>query len=123
MLEDDTVALALSREGRIDQLPSTALRPAGHRRNRRLLALDPRCGQSGSVPKRRWSNLSPRTRRLLLIGGAFEGVLKTAALVDLARRRADEVHGSRPLWAAAIVVVNSVGAVPIAYFAYGRARA
>jgi hypothetical protein len=26
------------------------------------------------------------------------------------------------LWAAAIVLVNSVGAVPIAYFVYGRQR-
>lgn len=71
----------------------------------------------------RWSDLSPRTRRVLLIGGAFEGVLKTAALVDLVRRRAEGVPGPKPAWAAAIVLVNAVGAVPIAYFVYGRSKA
>lgn len=78
--------------------------------------------QSGSVAKKRWSDLSPRSRRLILIGGAFEGVLKTAALVDLVRRPSEEVRGSKPLWAAGIVLINSVGAVPIAYFVYGRQR-
>jgi hypothetical protein len=74
------------------------------------------------VAKKRWSDLSPRTRRLVLIGGASEGLLKTAALVDLARRPSDEVRGSKRLWAVAIVLINSVGAVPLAYFAYGRKR-
>jgi hypothetical protein len=72
------------------------------------------------VAKKQWSDLSPHIRRLILIGGAFEGVLKTAALVDLVRRPSEEVRGSKPLWAAAIVLINSVGVVPIAYFAYGR---
>jgi hypothetical protein len=76
----------------------------------------------GTVANKQWSNLSPRIRRLILIGGAFEGVLKVAALVDLVHRPRAEVRGSKPLWAAAIVLVNSVGAVPIAYFAYGRQR-
>jgi hypothetical protein len=74
------------------------------------------------VAKKHWSDLSPRIRRLILIGGAFEGVLKTAALVDLARRPSEEVRGSKPSWAAAIVLINSVGVVPIAYLAYGRQR-
>jgi hypothetical protein len=72
------------------------------------------------VAKTRWSDLSPRSRRLLLLGGGIEGVLKTAALVDLVRRPNEEVRGSKPLWAVAIVLINSVGAVPIAYFRYGR---
>jgi hypothetical protein len=74
------------------------------------------------VAKKQWSDLSPRIRRLILIGGAFEGALKTAALVDLVRRPSEEVRGSKPLWAAAIVLINSVGVVSIAYFAYGRQR-
>jgi hypothetical protein len=74
------------------------------------------------VAKKQWSDLSPRTRQLILIGGAIDGVLKTAALVDLARRPSEEVRGSKPLWAAAIVLINSVGVVPLAYFAYGRQR-
>jgi hypothetical protein len=74
------------------------------------------------VVTKRWSDLSPRSRRVILIGGAFEGVLKAAALADLVRRPREEVRGSKSLWAAAIVLVNSVGAVPIAYFVYGRQR-
>jgi hypothetical protein len=74
------------------------------------------------VATKRWSDLSPRTRRLILVGGAVEGVLKTAALADLARRPSDEVRGSKLLWAAAIVLINALGAVPLAYFLHGRKR-
>lgn len=68
----------------------------------------------------RWQDLGPGTRRLVLLGAAVEGVLKVAALVDLARRPAAEVRGSRARWAAAIVLVNAVGLVPLAYFRRGR---
>jgi hypothetical protein len=50
----------------------------------------------------------------------FEGLLKITALIDLKRRPATEIRGSKRKWAAAIVLLNSVGAVPMAYFAYGR---
>jgi hypothetical protein len=72
--------------------------------------------------KKRWSELSSRSRRLILAGGVFEGVLKLAALIDLARRPAGEVRGSKLRWALAVTLINSVGGVPIAYFAYGRRR-
>jgi hypothetical protein len=91
-------------------------------RGLQTLASDSRLEQSWSVAKKQWSDLSPRIRRLILIGGAFEGALKVAALVDLARRPREEVRGSKPLWAAAIVLINSVGGGPIAYFVYGRRR-
>ena len=74
------------------------------------------------MARKRWSELSPGRRRFIIVGGTFEGVLKVAALVDLARRPAGEVRGSKPGWAAAIVLVNSLGAVPIAYFVYGRRK-
>jgi hypothetical protein len=70
--------------------------------------------------KRRWSDLSPRQRRLLLIGAALEGMLKIAALRDLRRRPAAEIRGSKKLWATALVLANSAGTVPIAYFRLGR---
>jgi hypothetical protein len=43
-------------------------------------------------------------------------------LVDLRRRPAAEVHGSKRLRAVAIVLVNSVGALPGAYLLWGRHR-
>jgi hypothetical protein len=74
------------------------------------------------VTRRKWSDLSPRTRRLIVGATAIEGVLKIAALIDLARRPASEVRGSKARWAAAVTLVNSLGAVPIAYFVWGRRR-
>jgi hypothetical protein len=59
---------------------------------------------------------------VLVVGGAIEALLKIAALVDLRRRPAAEVRGSKRSWATAIVVANSAGAVPIAYFLRGRRR-
>jgi hypothetical protein len=53
----------------------------------------------------------------------IEGALKLAALIDLARRPASDVRGSKVKWALAIVLINSVGAVPITYFVRGRRRA
>ena len=67
-------------------------------------------------------DLSPRTRKAIIITGTVEGALKIVALVDLARRPAEEVRGSKPRWAVAIAVINSFGAVPIAYFVYGRRK-
>jgi hypothetical protein len=71
---------------------------------------------------RRWSELSERNRRLLLLGTAFEGVLKIAALVDLRRRPAAEVRGRKWVWATGITLANSVGVVPVSYFLFGRRR-
>jgi hypothetical protein len=72
------------------------------------------------VARTRWHDLSPRSRRVIIVGGALDGALKVAALADLARRPAAEVRGSKAWWAVAITLINSVGAVPLAYFVYGR---
>jgi hypothetical protein len=74
------------------------------------------------VAKKRWSDLSEGTRRVIVVVGALEAMLKAAALADLARRPARSVRGSKLRWATAIVLVNSVGVVPLAYFLYGRRR-
>jgi hypothetical protein len=72
------------------------------------------------VPKKKWNDLSPRTRRLIIVGATLEGFFKIAALLDLVRRPAAQIRGSKAKWAAAIVLTNSVGAVPIAYLLKGR---
>ena len=74
------------------------------------------------MTRKRWHELSPRTRQVIVSVAAVEGLLKVAALIDLKRRPAEQVRGSKKAWAAAIVVVNSGGAVPIAYFLKGRRR-
>lgn len=77
---------------------------------------------SGLVDKKRWAELSPATRRLVIVVASVEGILKIAALVDLWRRPSDQVRGTKPVWAAALILINSGGAVPIAYFRRGRCR-
>ncbi|MGH3509121.1 MAG: hypothetical protein ACRDPI_02695 [Nocardioidaceae bacterium] len=72
--------------------------------------------------QRKWRELSPRTRRLIVIGAAIEAAIKAVALVDLKRRPADRVRGPKRAWGLAISFVNSFGVVPVAYFLLGRRR-
>jgi hypothetical protein len=64
--------------------------------------------------------LSPSTRKVVVVVATIEAALKIVALVDLVRRPATQIRGSKAKWAAAIVAVNSGGAVPIVYFVVGR---
>ncbi len=72
------------------------------------------------MARRRWSDLSERERRLIVLAGTLDAVLRIAALVDLRRRTAEEVRGSKRAWGIAVAVVNSGGIVPSAYFLLGR---
>jgi Phospholipase_D-nuclease N-terminal len=72
--------------------------------------------------RRRWSDLSDRSRKRIIVGAVFEGILKVAALVDIKRRPADQIRGSKSVWAVVIVLVNSAGGAPLAYFLFGRRR-
>jgi hypothetical protein len=67
--------------------------------------------------RKQWSDLSPRQQRSVIAGGVVQVLLAAAALLDLRRRPAEEVRGSKKLWAAANMV-NFVG--PLAYFLFGR---
>jgi hypothetical protein len=70
---------------------------------------------------RQWSDLSARSRKLIIAVAVVEAGLKAAVLVDLKRRPATQVRGSRRMWAAAMLV-NSAGLIPLAYFVFGRRR-
>jgi hypothetical protein len=69
---------------------------------------------------RRWNDLDPRAQRVLLAAGGIEAGLRLAALIDLARRPGGEIRGGKPRWVLALLAVNSLGIVPIAYFLRGR---
>jgi hypothetical protein len=75
-----------------------------------------------AVKSKKWSDLSQRTRRLIIAVGTFEGILKVAALIDIKRRPADEIRGRKGLWALAVTFVNSAGLLPIFYFIFGRTQ-
>jgi len=72
--------------------------------------------------RRRWSDLSEGTRRLILVTAVAESILKGAALIDIKRRPADQIRGPKWLWVPVVAVVNSLGIVPISYFVFGRRR-
>jgi hypothetical protein len=61
--------------------------------------------------RKQWSDLSPRTRRLLSVAAVVEGILKLAALIDIKRRPASQIQGPKWLWATAVTVISSAGVV------------
>jgi Family of unknown function (DUF5652) len=72
--------------------------------------------------KRRWSDLSQGRRRLIVATAAVDGALRIAALIDLWRRPAGQIRGSKKAWAACVALINSAGVLPISYFVFGRRR-
>ncbi|WP_375386862.1 hypothetical protein [uncultured Amnibacterium sp.] len=68
----------------------------------------------------RWNALDPRVRQALGVAGGVEAGLRIAALIELARLPAGAVRGSRPAWAAALLLVNSFGVLPLLFLLRGR---
>jgi hypothetical protein len=69
------------------------------------------------MARKKWADLSSGQRKAVMALGAVEVALATAAYIDLIRRPAEQVNGSKGKWAA-IILVNIVG--PLSYFARGR---
>lgn len=67
--------------------------------------------------KRKWSELTPTQRSLVVMGASVEVVLTSLALIDLAKRPSAGVRGSKLVWAAGCFV-QPIG--PLAYFVAGR---
>lgn len=73
------------------------------------------------IPKnKKWSELSTPTRIGIVLMGLIQISLLVAALVDIRKRPAEEINGSKKMWTA-LAFINWVG--PIAYFVKGRKRA
>jgi hypothetical protein len=75
--------------------------------------------ESEAGRRKAWADLSPGVRRMISLAGVVQLLLLAAAQLDLLRRRAEDVRGSKWAWRAA-TLVNFVG--PIAYFLFGRRR-
>ncbi|MCZ2860626.1 PLDc N-terminal domain-containing protein [Blastococcus sp. VKM Ac-2987] len=67
--------------------------------------------------RRRWQELTPRQRTLVLVLGSAQLSLAATAWADLATRPVDEVNGSKVRWAA-VIAINWIG--PLAWFRWGR---
>lgn len=72
--------------------------------------------------ERKWSDLSQRTRRLLITAAVADATLRVVTLVDIKRRPASQIRGRKWIWATAVTFVSSSGMVPISYFVFGRRR-
>lgn len=70
----------------------------------------------------KWSDLDRRVRGLIIAAAVLEGCLKAAALADIARRPSSAIRGRKLVWVPILILVNSVGAAPVAYFVFGRRR-
>lgn len=71
------------------------------------------------MTNRSWADLSQTQRRLVVAVGAVQLGLLTAAQLDIARRPASEIRGSKIRWRL-ITLINFAG--PIAYFLRGRKK-
>jgi hypothetical protein len=78
--------------------------------------------EDGMAAGRKWSDLSQRSRNFIVAAAAAEACLKTAALIDIKRRPASQIRGSKWIWVPVVVFINSFGCAPLAYFAFGRRR-
>lgn len=72
------------------------------------------------MARKSWSDLAPRTRRIIVVGGTVDVVLRAVALADLKGRPSAEVRGPKPAWATALALVSSGGVLPVAYLLRGR---
>ena len=66
---------------------------------------------------KRWDELTDRQQKSLIVLAGVELILTTVALIDLARRPAEQVRGPKALWALGCFI-QPIG--PIAYLAAGR---
>jgi hypothetical protein len=76
----------------------------------------------GVVAARKWSDLSKSSQRLIIIAAVADTILKVAALTDMKRRPANQIRGPKWIWAPAVMLINSCGGAPLAYFIFGRRR-
>ena len=71
------------------------------------------------MQRKTWRDLGDRQKMAVLVAGSVQISLLLTALLDIYRRPAQEIRGSKRMWAA-VSLVNFVG--PISYFAFGRRK-
>ncbi|WP_433611192.1 PLD nuclease N-terminal domain-containing protein [Prescottella agglutinans] len=71
------------------------------------------------MAKSKWADLSPAKRASIIALASVQLSLAVSAWADLAKRRREDVNGSKGKWAA-IIAVNFVG--PLSYFRWGRKK-
>lgn len=72
-----------------------------------------------AISRKRWSDLSPQQQAAIGVVGLIQITLLLLALIDIRRRPAEQINGSKRLWRA-VAFINFLG--PISYFLFGRKR-
>lgn len=72
---------------------------------------------SDKKQKKKWSELSGPAKAGTIVMGLIQVSLLIAALIDIYRRPAEQINGSKAMWTG-VAFINTVG--PIAYFIKGR---
>lgn len=71
------------------------------------------------MAKKKFTELPPVLRAVLVAVGAVQVGLLIAAQVDITRRPAEQIRGRKATWRL-VGLLNTVG--PLAYFKWGRKR-
>jgi hypothetical protein len=71
------------------------------------------------LTRKSWNDLTSSQKGALSVAGVVQTMLLVLALVDLRRRPAEQINGSKRLWTM-VAFINFVG--PISYFLLGRKR-
>lgn len=69
--------------------------------------------------KKQWKQLSQPQKNAVVAGAVVQLTLLAAAQIDIAKRPAEDIRGSKWLWRV-VTLVNFVG--PLAYFLIGRKK-
>lgn len=70
--------------------------------------------------EKRWSELSPVTRVVIVKLAVLDVALKCWALADLVNRPQSQVKGSKAAWAIGLTISSSAGVLPATYLAWAR---
>jgi ACR3 family arsenite efflux pump ArsB len=68
---------------------------------------------------KQWSDMTQAQRVGIIVTGVVQIALLIATLVDIRRRPAEQINGSKRMWFG-LAFINWIG--PIAYFIFGRKR-
>ncbi|WKG04590.1 hypothetical protein [Mycolicibacterium sp. HK-90] len=72
------------------------------------------------MAKKRWNDLSPKSKTTIIAVTAVDAGLRAWALRDLAGREAGQVNGPKWLWGSALGLLTTSGVLPVVYLVAGR---
>ncbi|WP_029110578.1 hypothetical protein [Mycobacterium sp. URHD0025] len=72
------------------------------------------------MAKKRWNDLSPKSKTVVIAAAAVDAGLRAWALRDLAAREPSRINGPKWLWGGALGLLTTSGVLPVVYLIAGR---